>query len=114
MVSVVWKSRPTGAVGPRQIPGTVSDSRKAVNYIQLCLQCVYLASYGRFLHQKLAKVPWVFFGHHAQQPKTLPCLARWPGDSSWDDTTVASEHKSSGKTTDSAWDESYSVTSRQN
>lgn len=52
MVSVVWK---TGAAGPRQFPGTISDSRKAVNYIQPCLQCVYLASYGRFPHQKLAK-----------------------------------------------------------
>jgi hypothetical protein len=101
---------PTNRRGSIQtIPGTISDYRKAVNYIQLCLKWVYLDSYGRFPHQKLAEVLRAFM----PATQILPfAWRRWPCDGSCD-TTVASERNSGRNKTDSAWDDLYYVTSRQ-
>ena len=94
------------------IPGTISDYRKAVNYIQLCLQWVYLDSYGHFPHQKLAEVLRAFIGPSHPVTQTLPfAWRRWPSDSSCD-ATVASDENSGRKKSVSPWDDLYS-TSRQ-
>lgn len=100
--------------GIQTIPGAISDYRKAVSYIRLCLQCVYLDSYGRFPHQKPAEVLRAFIGPSHPAAQTLPfSWRRWPGDSSRDATVAVLERNSGRGKTISAWDGLYSVTSRQ-